>query len=539
MRPSAIAAAGFAAFVAVGATSAATAAPSADYGIFRLDAVDGRVAYLDGPIEDHAADDFIALIVDHPDLALLVLDSPGGLVEHARLISELVDALGIDTFVPEGAGCYSACSSIFFGGARRVAVGELGVHRSYSDEAFLDPAEIAVLLGNTLESWMHFGIPLAAILATYRTPNEDLHVFTPDEIAEINRGTLDDLNRVSDELLARIAASSGVRYVALDRNFDVEGEYRGGMAWTLTGPADDPALAATITIAEAGLEVTMEMARLGDDGATRIDVTFRPGRGPAAEYIERLTVDTRSGDIVDFIGSATATGENTFRIVLPARWSERNDELLFDHRGFNLIFSYEDGTGGALLVSKLSAARAVFDEAAAAWGRIIPDPAAETRVVLDLPPDPPKVDVPVAAQGAATWVFDPATQQAIVTFRFSDADIWGRAAIGRLEGTGSIKVQAAAWSYPDAILHGGFVGLEGIGFKAAGDDAASPLPGDLLRRGFSLQIADTDIPALLAAGWLELTFQNQDGTLATISVELGAPADDALAMLFGEFADAP
>ncbi|MCW5715303.1 MAG: hypothetical protein KIT43_12390 [Bauldia sp.] len=540
MRVSAIVAAGLAACLAAGAAAAAIVPPpDTGYGIFRLDAVDSRIAYLDGPIEEHASDDFVALVLDHPDVALLVLDSPGGLTEQARVISELVYALGIDTFVPEGAGCYSACSTIFFGGTRRVAVGELGVHRSYSDEVFVRPDEIALLLGFTLESWMHFGIPLRAILATYRTPNEDIHVFTPGEIAEINRGTLDQLNRMNDDLLARIAATSGVRYVALDRNFDVDGEYRGALAWSLTGPADDPAITATIAIAEADLEVGLEIARLGNDGATRIDVIFRPGEPRVAEYIERLTVDTAAGEIVDLMGSATATGENTFRIVLPARWSERNDELLFDHRGFTLVFSYADGSGGALLIGKLSAAQAVFADAASAWGRSLPDPAAATRVVLDMPPDPPKVVEPLAVEGTATWAFDASTHQAIVTFRFPEADIWGRASIGRLEGGRSIKVEAAAWSYPTRILHGGLASLEGIGVRAGPDGGAVALSGELLRRGFSLQIGDTDIPALLAGGWLELTFANVDGTPATIAVELGDPADDVLAHLFGELADAP
>jgi hypothetical protein len=539
MKRSAIAA-GVTAILAVGAASAATTEPhGGGYGVFRLDAIDGRVAYLDGAIEEHATDDFVALVTDHPDLALLVLDSPGGLTEQARVISELVYALGIDTFIPEGAGCYSACSTIFFGGTRRVALGELGVHRSHSEERFEDPDAISFLLGYTLESWMHFGIPLGAILATYRTPNEDIHVFTPEEVAEINRGTIDELNRMSVDLLARIAARSGVRYIALDRDFDVDGEYRGGLAWSLTGPADDPALTATIAIVEADLEVILEIARLGDDGGTRIDVTFRPGDGPATEYIDRLTVDTVAGGIVDFIGSATATGENTFRIVLPARWAERNDELLFDHRGFNLVFSYADGTGGALLISKPGAAQALFAEAAASWGRILPDAAAGTPVILYMPPDPPRVEEALSAEGTATWVFDAATRQAVVTFRFPGAEVWGRAAIGRLDGPGSVKVQAASWSYPDDTLHGGFISLEGMAIKADTDGAPVPLPGELLHRGFSLQIGDTDIPALLAAGWLELTFQNADGTPATISVELGAPADEALSRLFGERADAP
>ncbi|MGV8840215.1 MAG: hypothetical protein ACWA6X_07910 [Bauldia sp.] len=533
----ALVAAGLAAGAGIAAPAGGTTATS--YGAFHLDPLDPRVAYLDGPIEEHAADDFETMVKAHPDIALLVLDSPGGLTEQARVISEFVYALGIDTFVPEGAGCYSACSTIFFGGAQRVTVGELGVHRSFSDEPFESAEEIAYLLGFTLESWIHYGLPLGAILATYRTPHEDIHVFTPEEVAGINRGTLMALNRMSEDLLARIAATAGVRYVALDRNFDVEDEFRGNLVWEIAGTPDAPTLVARIAIAEEDLEVTLEMSRVGTDGATRIDLAFTRGDGLTTEYIERLSVDTVAGNIVDFIGSVVATGPGSFRIILPARWTDRNDELIFDQRGFNLVFSYHDGTGGALLIDKLSAAAPVFAQAAEAWRRPVADPALATAAVLDLPPDPPKVTAAEIVDGTATWAFDPVSRQAIVTLRFPAADVWGRAAIGRLEGFPSLKVQAANWSYPDSILHDGFVSLEGIAIKSAADGAAVPLAGDLLHRGFSLQVGDTDIAALLAAGWIELTFANDDGTLSTVSVALDQAADDVLAMLFGEFADAP
>lgn len=64
-------------------------------------------------------------------LPILLLDSPGGLVDEALLISTLLDQKPVHTVVPDGARCASACASIVFiaGKARTVEDhGLLGQH---------------------------------------------------------------------------------------------------------------------------------------------------------------------------------------------------------------------------------------------------------------------------------------------------------------------------------------------------------------------------------------------------------------------------
>lgn len=60
-------------------------------------------------------------------LPVLLLDSPGGLVDEAMLISSIMDLVPVHTVVPEGARCASACASIIFiaGKARTVEDGGL------------------------------------------------------------------------------------------------------------------------------------------------------------------------------------------------------------------------------------------------------------------------------------------------------------------------------------------------------------------------------------------------------------------------------
>ncbi|MBZ9679638.1 MULTISPECIES: hypothetical protein [unclassified Mesorhizobium] len=93
------------------------------------------VLRLSGPIKEGAADEFARLIPTVPSLPhgmpVLLLDSPGGLVDEAFRISALMDLHPMHTVVPDGAHCASACASIVFvAGAYRTVEegGLLGQH---------------------------------------------------------------------------------------------------------------------------------------------------------------------------------------------------------------------------------------------------------------------------------------------------------------------------------------------------------------------------------------------------------------------------
>jgi hypothetical protein len=58
-----------------------------------------------------------AAIAAHPEIRLLEIESPGGLVHEASLIVELVKKHHLDTLVR--GKCYSACTVIFLAGERR------------------------------------------------------------------------------------------------------------------------------------------------------------------------------------------------------------------------------------------------------------------------------------------------------------------------------------------------------------------------------------------------------------------------------------
>ena len=95
----------------------------------------------EGRIEDGDAKRFQSAVKradrDDEGLVVFILDSPGGNVEAAFRMVDVMDKAHIYTVVPNGAKCASACASILFAsGARRSVVGSgmLGFHSCYRHE---------------------------------------------------------------------------------------------------------------------------------------------------------------------------------------------------------------------------------------------------------------------------------------------------------------------------------------------------------------------------------------------------------------------
>ena len=87
------------------------------------------VLLLSGRIEPQAAVDLARYQQDHP-VTTLVLRSPGGDLQTALLLGDMVRAWGTVTAVPAGATCASACAVVWRSAAQRSA-GEgarIGLH---------------------------------------------------------------------------------------------------------------------------------------------------------------------------------------------------------------------------------------------------------------------------------------------------------------------------------------------------------------------------------------------------------------------------
>jgi hypothetical protein len=158
------------------------------YGVFLLPEAAPEAIQLSGEIGIDAPAHFQRALEARPHARVLVLNSPGGYVDKALDIADLVHERGMTTVVKEGQGCYSACAYIFFAGTPRQAYGSLGVHQIHTGIDDLVYAQTT--LSNVLDALYVYGVEQAIISHMLRTPPDDMYIFTSTEIRDwhINRG---------------------------------------------------------------------------------------------------------------------------------------------------------------------------------------------------------------------------------------------------------------------------------------------------------------------------------------------------------------
>lgn len=154
---------------------------------FRVDPTRPDVIELDGDITPGSGLAFRRAIAAAPDAKLLVLNSPGGTVQMGLLIADDVHRLKLATLIPSGSECMSACAYIFLAGNERQADGALGVHQISSDLPDLEQAQMSI--SDIIDVLNRFETPVEVLTTMFRTPPDDMHVFSQDEVAryQINR----------------------------------------------------------------------------------------------------------------------------------------------------------------------------------------------------------------------------------------------------------------------------------------------------------------------------------------------------------------
>lgn len=149
------------------------------FGRFTVDPDRPSTALFSGPIGTETPLHLRLLLAAHPQVDTLRLDSPGGLVYPALVLALDVSARGLDTVVPEGAACLSACAFPFLAGRARRVAGALGVHQIWNEEN--DARAALVAMADVLEVMAHLAVDRQVTAAMLRTPPEGMHVFTPAE----------------------------------------------------------------------------------------------------------------------------------------------------------------------------------------------------------------------------------------------------------------------------------------------------------------------------------------------------------------------
>lgn len=107
------------------------------YQILKADAVDQKtgqaasVLILDGGISTGLSEKLAEAIELYPDIDTLVLNSKGGNIEEAFKLYELIRKHRLNSWVPEGRVCLSACAEAFLAGEQQFITGVLGFHSSW------------------------------------------------------------------------------------------------------------------------------------------------------------------------------------------------------------------------------------------------------------------------------------------------------------------------------------------------------------------------------------------------------------------------
>lgn len=154
---------------------------SRTFGPFSVENATAAIILLDGEITPRSALDFRRVLEAAPNARALALNSPGGDTTAALLVADDVHARSMRTLIPKGAECHSACAYVFLAGTERSALGELGVHQVSGPEDDMASAQTAI--ADVIDFLVRFGTPPEVLSIMFRTPPDDMHVFSADEIA--------------------------------------------------------------------------------------------------------------------------------------------------------------------------------------------------------------------------------------------------------------------------------------------------------------------------------------------------------------------
>jgi hypothetical protein len=160
--------------------------PTADaaerqFGLFSVDSEHPEAIHMDGALDAGSALNFRRALNAAPDARILVLNSPGGLVQMGLLIADDVHLRKMATLIPAGSTCASACAFIFLAGAERRADGQLGVHQVSNDVGDLESAQLSI--ADIIEVLNRFQTPIDVLTIMFKTPANDMHFFSPSEVA--------------------------------------------------------------------------------------------------------------------------------------------------------------------------------------------------------------------------------------------------------------------------------------------------------------------------------------------------------------------
>ncbi|HWK68584.1 MAG TPA: PAN domain-containing protein [Rhizobiaceae bacterium] len=191
----------------VGTATEKAFAEEQTFGPFSIDSAKPDLITLNGLIDAGSALNFRRALQAAPNAELITLNSPGGNVQMGLLIADDIHQRKLATYIPKDSKCYSACSFIFLAGTERKVDGELGVHQISSDSPDLVGAQLAI--SDIIEVLNRFDTPMDVMHVMFKTPPDDMHVFTQGEIERYGLNRSGDTQPKTPAVIAVPATSTG------------------------------------------------------------------------------------------------------------------------------------------------------------------------------------------------------------------------------------------------------------------------------------------------------------------------------------------
>ncbi|KQR79432.1 hypothetical protein ASG03_12090 [Rhizobium sp. Leaf341] len=146
------------------------------------------------------------------------------------LIADDIHQRRLATYIPKESKCFSACSFVFLAGDERKVDGALGVHQISSESPDLVGAQLAI--SDIIEMLNRFGTPMDVMHIMFKTPPDDMHVFSQGEVAEYKLNRTSGLEKPPTAIVDVPVAVAGVAPKDNDRVNNIEASTEAAVAST-------------------------------------------------------------------------------------------------------------------------------------------------------------------------------------------------------------------------------------------------------------------------------------------------------------------
>lgn len=138
-----------------------------------------KIVFIDGQISPGDFRIFLEVVNSvQPDI--VVLDSPGGVLDEGLLIAAEIRRRGLNTFIYGNRMCASACAMMFLSGATKYA--KLGASIGLHSSSYIDGSLSAEGTAEMARYLVEIGTPMSLISRMASTAPYDMHWLTDSEM---------------------------------------------------------------------------------------------------------------------------------------------------------------------------------------------------------------------------------------------------------------------------------------------------------------------------------------------------------------------